>query len=105
MKGAMYPEGVRTLTVQDGVVDLNSNGSEGKCRVVLANTLSEFSSARSRAGKELVQEMRRFRKGWKLNLTLETAYTKFWIDIGRLCEPFQLEMHSMTVGAFNIHRT
>src|ERR1700676_4154844 len=49
--------------------------------------------------------MMRFRKGWELNLTLETAYTKFWIGIGRLCEPFQLEMHSMTVGAFNIHGT
>src|ERR1700683_4079954 len=49
--------------------------------------------------------MRRFRKGWELNMALETAYTEFWIGIGRLCEPFQLEMHSMTVGAFNIHGT
>ena len=49
--------------------------------------------------------MRRFRKGGQLNLTLGTAYTKFWIGIGRLCEPFQLEMHSMTVRAFNIHGT
>src|ERR1700683_1542328 len=61
VKGTMYPEGVGTLTVQNGAVHINSHRCEGKCRVILANTLSEFSSARSRAGKELMQEMRRFR--------------------------------------------
>jgi hypothetical protein len=62
VKGTMYPEGVRPSTVQDHVVHIDSNRGEGKCRVVLANTVSEFSSARSRAGKELVQEMRMFRQ-------------------------------------------
>jgi hypothetical protein len=54
VKGTVYPEGVRTSTVQDGVVHLNSNGREGERRVILANAISEFSSARSGAGKELV---------------------------------------------------
>jgi hypothetical protein len=105
MKGTMYPEGVRPLTIQDGVVHVNSNGGEGKCRVVLVNTVSEFLSVRSRAGKELVQEMRMFRQRGQLNLTLETAYTKLWITVRRPCEPFRHEMQSMTVRTFNIHGT
>jgi hypothetical protein len=82
VKGTMYPEGVRTSTIQDGVIDINSDRGKGKGRVVLADTISEFSSARSRAGKKLMQEMRRFRKGWELNLTLEAAYAKFWFPFG-----------------------
>src|ERR1700676_2742184 len=49
--------------------------------------------------------MRGFRRRGELNLTLETAYTKFWIFIGRPCELFRFEMQSMTVRTLKIHRT
>src|SRR5882762_4476974 len=52
-----------------------------------------------------MQKIRRIGKWRQLNLTLKTAYTKLWMKVGRLGEPFGLEMHSVTVGAFNRHGT
>ena len=47
------------------------------------NTISELLSMRGWA-VEKPMEQRRMRNGGQLNLSLETAYFKFWMDIGRV---------------------
>jgi hypothetical protein len=91
--------------VEDGIINLKSHGCESECGIVLANAVPKFASARSGAGKQLMEDVRRFRERWELNLALETAYTELWIDVGRVCEPFQLEMQRVTFRTLNIHRT
>ena len=51
-----------------------------------------------------MQEWRWLRNGGQLNLTLETAYSKFWIHSRGVSQLFTFEVQSMTMWTFNIHR-
>jgi hypothetical protein len=77
MKTAMYPERIWPTTVEDLFIHLDGDGSESKGRVELTDAISELSSARGRAVKQVMQELRRFRKGRQPYLALETTYAKF----------------------------
>src|SRR6267154_3647100 len=105
IQSTVYPERVRTTTGEDSVIHIDSQRCEGKGRVVLTNALSKLSGARCGAGKQPMQQIRWIGKWRQLDLTLKTAYTKLWMNVGRVGEPFQLEVHSMTVRALNRHGT
>jgi hypothetical protein len=105
IQSTVYPERVRTTTGEDSVIHIDSQRCEGKGRVVLTNALSKLSGARCGAGKQPMQEIRWIRKWRQLDLTLKTAYTKLWMNVGRVGEPFRLEVHSVTVRALNRHGT
>ena len=52
IESTMHPERVRATTFEDAIIDLDSDGCEGKGHIVLVNAVSKLSSARSRAGEE-----------------------------------------------------
>src|SRR5258705_14016635 len=102
MKRAMKDEGIGPRARKDRVIDMSSNGGEGKGRIVLCDPFPEMLLWLTTACEEAGESRRRLRKGRELNLPLQTTQAKLGIDIRGAFQLFREEVKSMTVGAINI---
>src|SRR6267378_4453305 len=99
----IYFESIRPTGICDRMVNLDTNRSECKCSIVLANVFAKGIRERAYATKEVLESWRRGRKWGKINLTLKTTLAKFFIVSGGSFELFCIPVKGMAVLTFNIH--
>ena len=75
----IYFESIRPTGTCGRMVNLDTNRSECKSSIVLANMLAKGVRKRAYARKEVLEGWRRRRKRRKVYLTLKTALTEFYI--------------------------
>src|SRR5258706_5301777 len=102
MKGAMKDEGIGPRARQDRVIDMSSNGGEGKGRIVLSDPFPELLLWLTTACEEAGESRRRLSMGRELNLALQTTQAKLGIDIRGAVQLFREEVKGMAVGAIDI---
>jgi hypothetical protein len=78
----IYLESIRATGICDRMVNLDTNRSECKSSIVLANVFAKGLRERAYATEEVFESWRRGRKRRKVNLTLKTALTKFFVIEG-----------------------
>src|ERR1700676_2850278 len=105
VKFTIYFESIGPTGVCDRMINLDTNRSECKSSIVLANVFAKSIRVRAYATEEVLESWRRRRKRREINLTLKTALTKFFIIGSGSFELFSIPVKSMAVSTFNIHGT